>query len=241
LVLEPEGTFVIEGPALNDAVLTWMGAETNPYPRGTSFNCGGGAVEAVDFNFLTFTPPDAAPPETTISDGPQEGDFSRENELLIAFAGSDDLSYASKLTFSCSLDGSAAAPCTSPYMQTALSDGEHTFAVRARDEAGKVDETPAAVSWTVDATPPSKPTVHGPRKTRSAHPRYEFQAHDGIDRPTDLLFRCSLDSRRLHPCGGSLRPTLRPGVHVLRAAAVDRAGNKSATATLRILRIGRKS
>ncbi len=35
-----------------------------------------------------------------------------------------------------------------------LSDGPHTFEVRARDQSGKVDPTPAARSFRIDATPP---------------------------------------------------------------------------------------
>jgi hypothetical protein len=35
LVLEPEGTFVIEGPLQSDSGPTWSGTDTNPYSRGT--------------------------------------------------------------------------------------------------------------------------------------------------------------------------------------------------------------
>ena len=37
---------------------------------------------------------------------------------------------------------------------TGLADGAHTLQARARDAAGNADPTPAAFTWTVDATPP---------------------------------------------------------------------------------------
>jgi hypothetical protein len=240
LVLEPEGTFVIEGPALHDSILTWMindGSSPNPYTRGTAFSCGGGAIEDVDLNFITFTPADAAVPQTSISEGPTEGSLSRARAISIGLMGTDDLSYASKLRFACSLDGSPPAACTSPFTSSGLPDGKHTFTAQAIDEAGNADTSPALVSWTVDATPPRKPTVRGPRTTTNARPRYAFAAVDTVDPASKLRFLCSLDSRRLRPCTRSIRPRLRRGPHLLRVAAVDQAGNRGSVTTVRVIRL----
>src|SRR5918997_811110 len=46
-------------------------------------------------------------------------------------------------TFRCSLDGSSFAGCASPKSYSGLSQGSHTFKVRAIDSAGTVDTTPA--------------------------------------------------------------------------------------------------
>lgn len=240
LVLEPEGTFVIVGPSLPPNIVTWMGTQVGAdptYPGGTAFNCIGDPVPELDLNFLTFTSADGGPPETSISQGLDDGSLTQARAASFTFAGADDLSYASKLRFTCSLDGSPGAPCTSPYTTSALSDGDHLFTVQATDEAGNTDASPASRSWKVDATPPRQPSVHGPHRTRAARPLFVFTANDTIDPPTALRFRCSVDSRQLRACRRSVRPLLRDGPHLLRVAAVDRAGNTSAVTIFPVVRL----
>jgi hypothetical protein len=58
-------------------------------------------------------------------------------------------------TFQVSLDGAAFAAAQSPYVFSALTNGSHTFAVRAIDAAGNVDATPASFNWQIDASQPS--------------------------------------------------------------------------------------
>ena len=58
-------------------------------------------------------------------------------------------------------DGGGFAVCTSSQGYTGLSDGSHTFQVRAIDAAGNVDQTPASFTWTVDTAGPTlNPTVN---------------------------------------------------------------------------------
>ncbi|TMI95983.1 MAG: carboxypeptidase-like regulatory domain-containing protein, partial [Bacillati bacterium ANGP1] len=52
-------------------------------------------------------------------------------------------------TFLCQLDGGGFAPCTSPKSYIGLTAGPHTFRVKARDQAGNEDPTPAERSFTV--------------------------------------------------------------------------------------------
>jgi hypothetical protein len=52
-------------------------------------------------------------------------------------------------TFECSLDGGAYYACSSPESVHGLSEGRHTFEVRA-NKAGNVDPSPAAWTWAVD-------------------------------------------------------------------------------------------
>ncbi|HNA88654.1 MAG TPA: Ig-like domain-containing protein [Anaerolineales bacterium] len=58
-------------------------------------------------------------------------------------------------TFECSLDEAAFTACTSPRNLTNLSNGSHTFRVRAKNPQGVVDQTPASYIWTIDTVAPT--------------------------------------------------------------------------------------
>ncbi len=92
-------------------------------------------------------PPDTTPPETTITDGPAEGSTTTQTNASFSFSSSEANS-----TFSCQLDGGGFSRCVSPENLTGLSDGSHTFEVRATDAAVNTDATPARRTWTVNAT-----------------------------------------------------------------------------------------
>ena len=102
---------------------------------------------------------DNVQPETTITG--MAGDS-------ISFAGTDQPVPGVALSFSCSLDGAAFTPCTSPAAVGGLPAGEHELAVRATDPAGNTDETPARHTWTVAAPPPQLPTSQAPQGTWTA-------------------------------------------------------------------------
>jgi hypothetical protein len=93
----------------------------------------------------------ATPPDTQIVEKPANPNNS--GTIRFTFAGSDDVTPAGKLSLECRADGAAFAPCTSPKTYTTLGVGAHSFAVRAKDPAGKIDPTPAMYTWT-QATPP---------------------------------------------------------------------------------------
>ena len=88
---------------------------------------------------------DTAPPNTSIDSGPSGTAYV--NSAVFAFSSTEAGS-----SFACSLDGSAFSSCTSPQTFTSLSDGSHTFQVRATDLSGNVDPTPATRTWTVDTS-----------------------------------------------------------------------------------------
>jgi hypothetical protein len=65
--------------------------------------------------------------------------------------------------FECRLDGGAFATCASPWSQSGLSVGLHTFEVRANDDAeGTQDATPAARGFSVAADTPPADGAGGP-------------------------------------------------------------------------------
>jgi hypothetical protein len=88
---------------------------------------------------------DTTPPDTVIDSGPSGtvGVSTASFGFHATEAGS---------SFSCRLDGGAAASCTSPKTYSGLADGSHTFSVTATDTAGNADPTPATRSWTIDTT-----------------------------------------------------------------------------------------
>jgi CSLREA domain-containing protein len=85
---------------------------------------------------------DTTAPETTIDGGPTGS--SSSTSATFTFSSSESGS-----TFQCSLDGAAFGSCTSPRQYTGLGVGSHEFRVRATDDAGNTDESPAVRTWTV--------------------------------------------------------------------------------------------
>jgi hypothetical protein len=57
-------------------------------------------------------------------------------------------------TFQCRLDLAPFGACSSPTMLTSLSEGFHTYSVRAVDRELILDLSPASHTWLVDVTPP---------------------------------------------------------------------------------------
>src|SRR5215212_2807646 len=98
---------------------------------------------------------DTTPPGTTINTKPTNP--SNNTSPSFSFSGTDDVTSAANLTFECKLDGGSFAACTSPKALSGLSDGSHTFSVRAIDAAGNTDATSASRTWTVNATTQSDP------------------------------------------------------------------------------------
>ena len=102
----------------------------------------------VTFIALGDLPPDETAPETTLATWPSSTTTSTSASFTF---------WANEpgATYECSLDTSPFSACSSPAEYTALSVGSHTFAVRATDQAGNVDTTPASYGWTIEEAPPA--------------------------------------------------------------------------------------
>ena len=94
---------------------------------------------------------DVTPPQTTITSAPPNPSSSAAASFAF---GADETS-----TFACSLDGASFSSCTSPKAYSSLTDGSHTFQVRATDTAGNTDATPASHTWTISTAPPGGTTA----------------------------------------------------------------------------------
>ncbi|TVP42572.1 MAG: hypothetical protein EA350_15310 [Gemmatimonadales bacterium] len=94
---------------------------------------------------------DATRPEVSLTAQPASP--TTTTTATFAFTGSDNLT---AVTFECSLDDAAFAPCTSPREYAGLSLGSRTFAVRSRDEAGNVSFT-RSYTWVIEAEAEPEP------------------------------------------------------------------------------------
>lgn len=100
------------------------------------------------------TGPDTTAPSVAITSQPANP--SNSTNPSFSFAGNDNFTPPDPLTYTCTVDGGAATPCSSPFTASSLSSGAHTFSVQATDQAGNVS-APASYGWTIDTTPPSAP------------------------------------------------------------------------------------
>ena len=99
---------------------------------------------------------DATSPDTNIQNKP-------DNPTNSASADFTYTSTETNSTFQCRLDGPSNAHGFSSCGQAGksysnLADGTYTFLVKARDQVGNEDQTPASYEWTVDATSPTVET-----------------------------------------------------------------------------------
>jgi hypothetical protein len=92
----------------------------------------------------TSTPISTTSPDTMITAGP--GTMTTSTSATFQFSA-----FETGTTYSCSLDGAAFTACASPMEYTGLSNGPHTFSVRATDGVGNVETTPASYGWTIEA------------------------------------------------------------------------------------------
>ena len=168
---------------------------------------------------FTVAPPDTTPPETTIDIGPLEGSTSALQDVSFTFTSSEVGS-----TLECSLDSAAYTVCTSPKTYINLSEGSHTFSVKAADAAGNIDASPASTTWTVDTTAPETTIDSGPSGTTTvAEATFAFSSEDGA------TYECRLDGAAYSACTSPKSYTnLYDGSHTFDVRATDGAGNVDA-------------
>ena len=180
----------------------------------------GGQNDGLAIDDVSITPQGIAPPNTTITSAPSA--LSNSASASIGFTSND-----SGATFECSFDGSAYAACTSPFTVSGLSQGAHSFLVRAKNITG-TDSTPASVSWSVDSMEPDTAISSTPAQfTNSQSASLAFEATDasGI-----TGYECSLDGGAYSACVSPFAASaLTEGPHSLSVRAIDGAGNVEAT------------
>ncbi len=190
---------------------------------------------------------DTVAPETTITAGPE----GATNDTAPEFSFSSE----ADTTFECVILAGSTAPvaldwlnCTTDasgvgsYTPTTLSEGAYTFWVRATDEVGNTESTPASRAFIVDTTPPDTTITAGPDSaTNDTTPTFGFSSE------ADATFECVILSSTTAPVdsewldcvadstsAGSYTPSaLNEGGYIFWVRATDAAGNTDTSSASR--------
>lgn len=174
---------------------------------------------------VTFTV-DTVGPQTTILSVPA-GD-SNSDSATFEFEADEPTA-----TFACSVDGGAFSACVSPLTLTGLTDGPHSFAVRAVDTTGNADTTPATYNWTVDTLAPVSPAIVSPvdgATIADTTPAVTGTAEE-FSTVTVLIDGSPVGTTTADANGDwtfTVPSALASGAHAITATAEDVAGNVSA-------------
>ena len=162
---------------------------------------------------------DTIAPNTTITAGPNGP--TNDTTPQLSFSSPE-----AGTTFECRVDNAAFTACTSPHTTPALSDGPHTFEVRARDAAGNLDSTPAWRSFTVDTIAPDTTITSAPASPgNDSTPTFTFTSSEA-----GSTFQCRVDAAAFTNCTSPhTTAALGDGEHTFQVRAIDRAGNVDAS------------
>lgn len=164
----------------------------------------------------TWTIDAAPPPPPSIDARPP----SLSNSKSASFSYSDA---EGGVTFQCKLDSGSFVSCPgSGTSYSGLSEGAHSFAVKAIDPAGNSSST-ASYGWTVDTVPPTIALDSTPTNpSNDPTPTFSFGANEA----TPGGFQCKLDASAFAACTSPKNfPTLVDGSHTFTVQASDAAGN----------------
>jgi hypothetical protein len=164
------------------------------------------------------------PPKTTITSAPS----GTVDQATATFSFAADQPDA---TFSCTLDGGAAKPCTSGVSYSGLGLGSHTFTVAATTRYG-TESTPATATWTIA---PDTSITSGPEgQTRSKSAAFTFTSTS-----EGATFECSLDHGAFAACTSPQSYALEVGPHLfaVRATSDELADPTPAVRTWQILAV----
>ncbi len=169
---------------------------------------------------------DAVAPDTTITSSP----LISTSVVSASFSFTGDDVGSGVAGFACQLDGSGFSACTTPLTIDSLSDGEHTFQVRALDAVGNVDPTPASFTWIVDATAPDTIIISAPLTiTAITTASFAFSGDDGNGVGV-AGFDCSLDGDPFAACADHVTyPDLSDGSHTFAVRSFDALGHVDPT------------
>jgi len=170
-------------------------------------------------------------PDTILEDSPENP--SSLTEAIFIFSSDQE-----SPTFECKLDEGEWEECLSPATFSDLSEQEHIFQVRATDEFGNTDETPATFEWEIvlpiavlepepvepeiDTTSPETMIEVGPANpSDSSTAIFEFLSSE-----ENSAFECVLDENEWETCSSPKTISdLTEANHIFQVRATDEFGN----------------
>lgn len=169
-------------------------------------------------------------PNTTIASGP--------SGTVALTTAQFEFGASETASFECRLDAQAFAPCVSPVSYANLTQGSHTFQVRARDNAGNLDATPASRTFTVDTLPPQTSiTVATATVTSARSVSFTFNSSEA-----GSSFRCRVGNNEFEDCTSPWTFTAPiDATYTFEVVATDKIGNQDPTPATRTWRLDRKA
>lgn len=155
---------------------------------------------------------DAASPSAEITSKPSA--LTNSSQATFNFTADEPA------TFECRLDTGAFGSCNAPALLTGLTDGAHTFYVRAKDASGNTSSS-EQWTWTIDTTPPLV-TVSADSPPVGLSPTFSFSSNE-----SGTTYKCRVDGAgAFATCSSPFNaPTLSAGNHTLEIQFTDAAGN----------------
>jgi len=174
---------------------------------------------------------DTLAPDTTITAGPSGSVTS--TSASFSFTATETGS-----AFACSLDNAAFSACSSPQNYTSLSNGSHTFQVRATDAVGNTDATPASRTWVIDTIAPTV-SITAPTNNASVTGQVTINvsASDNIGVTTVRFYIDGqlFDTDTTAPFSTTWNTNkVTKTLHTIYVVAVDAAGNTTQSATITV-------
>ncbi len=200
-------------PCTANTALTYPNLSEGPHTYSVNV-ISAGALDPVTRDWTV----DLTPPTTQITGKPAT--LSNAKTSTFTFTSPD-----ATATFRCTLNGSTAAPCTSPVTYTGLSDGTRSLLIQAVDPAGNVDPQAQPITWTVDATPPGTTLVVPGGLTGKDVVVFSFTSTE-----PGSTFQCSFRNAAFAPCTSPDAVDVpHSGSQTFKVRAIDGAGNVDPT------------
>ncbi|MDY7233344.1 Ig-like domain-containing protein [Hyalangium rubrum] len=166
---------------------------------------------------------DTMKPETTITPGTPE--WTNSPSITFSFSSNE-----TGVTYECRLNSTVEqgfAVCSTPYTVTVTTDGAYILDVRARDQAGNADASPADRRWNLDRVSPVTTITGGPEEpTNSTSAAFSFTSNE-----VGSTFKCRRSGETdFQPCTSPVTyQDLPDGPHWFQVFAIDRANNADGT------------